>query len=74
MAHSVVVLSSQLITTISALAYLLWKEIRGTLLEVVSFYRDDLSHSAKAFQPLLQILASQDGHDCLVITGDSGFI
>ena len=32
MAQSVVVLSSQLITTISALAYLRWREIRGTRL------------------------------------------
>ena len=67
MAQSVVVLSSQLITTISALAYLRWREIRGTRLEVVSCYLDDLSHSAKAFQPLLRDLAVQDGHDCRVI-------
>ena len=53
MAQSVVVLSSQLITTISALAYMRWREIRGTRVEVVWFYRTDLSHSAKAFQPLL---------------------
>ena len=74
MAQSVVVLSSQLITTLSALAYLRWRGIRGTRLEVVSLYRDDLSHSAKAFQPLLQDLAAQDGHDCRFITGDSALI
>ena len=73
MAQSVVVLSSQLITTLSALAYLRWRGIRGTRLEVVSLYRDDLSHSAKAFQPLLQDLAAQDGHDCRFIAGDSAF-
>ena len=59
MAQSVVVLSSQLITTISALAYLRWRGLRGTRLEIVSLYRDDLSHSAKAFQPLLQGLAAE---------------
>ena len=32
MAQSVVVLSSQLITTVSVLAYLRWREIRGTRL------------------------------------------
>ena len=74
MAQSVVVLSSQLITTLSVLAYLRWRGIRGTRLEVVSLYRDDLSHSAKAFQPLLQDLAAQDGHDCRFITGDSALI
>ena len=74
MAQSVVVLSSQLITTLSALAYLRWRGLRGTRLEVVSLYRDDLSHSAKAFQPLLQGLAAQDGHHCRFITGDSVLI
>ena len=74
MAQSVVVLSSQLITTLTALAYLRWRGLRGTRLEVVSLYRDDLSHSAKAFQPLLQGLAAQDGHHCRFITGDSVLI
>ena len=74
MAQIVVVLSSQLITTLSALAYLRWRGIRGTRLEVVSLYRDNLSHSAKAFQPLLQDLAALDGHDCRFITGDSALI
>ena len=67
MPQSVVVLSSQLITTLSALAYLRWRGIRGTRLHVVSLYRDDLSHSTKAFQPLLQELAAQDGHQCQFI-------
>ena len=67
MPQSVVVLSSQLITTLSALAYLRWRGIRGTRLHVVSLYRDDLSHSTKAFQPLLQDLAAQDGHQCQFI-------
>ena len=71
MAQSVVVLSSQLITTLSALAYLRWRGIRGTRLEIVSLYRDDLSHSTKAFQPLLQDLAAQDGNDCRFIAGAS---
>ena len=53
MAQSVVVLSSQLITTISALAYLRWREIRGIRLEVVLLCCDDISHSAKASQLLL---------------------
>ena len=74
MAQSVVVLSSQLITTLTALAYLRWRGLRDTRLEVVSLYRDDLSHSAKAFQPLLQGLAAQDGHHCRFITGDSVLI
>ena len=74
MAQSVVVLSSQLITTLSALAYLRWRGIRGTRLEVVSLYRDDLSHSAKAFQPLLQDLAARDGHQCQFIAGGSVLI
>ena len=67
MAQSVVVLSSQLITTLSALAYLRWRGIRATRLEVVSLYRDDLSHLAKAFHPLLQDLAAQNGHHCRFI-------
>ena len=67
MAQSVVVLSSQLITTLSALAYLRWRGIRGTRLHVVSLYRDDLSHSSKAFQPLLHQLSAQDGHQCQFI-------
>ena len=67
MAQSVVVLSSQLITTLSALAYLRWRGIRGTRLHVVSPYRDEFSHSTKAFQPLLRDLASQDGHQCQFI-------
>ena len=74
MAQSVVVLSSQLITTLSALAYLRWRGLRETRLEVVSLYRDDLSHSAKAFQPLLQGLAAQHGHQCRFIAGDSALI
>ena len=67
MAQSVVVLSSQLITTLSALAYLRWRGIRGIRLEVVSLYRDDLSHSVKAFQPFLQDLTARDGHQCRFI-------
>ena len=67
MAQSVVVLSSQLITTLSALAYLRWRGIRGARLHVVSLYQDDLSHSTKAFQQLLQDLAAQDGHQCQFI-------
>ena len=74
MAQSVVVLSSQLITTLSALAYLRWSGLRGSRLAVVSLYRDDLSHSAKAFQPLLQGLAAQDGHQCQFIAGGSVMI
>lgn len=74
MAQSVVVLSSQLITTLSALAYLRWKGLRGTQLEIVSLYRDDLSHSNKTFQPLLRDLAAQDGHQCRFIAGDSVLI
>ena len=71
MSQSVVVLSSQLITTLSALAYLRWRGLSGTRLEVVSLYRDDLSHSTRAFQPLLRDLAAQDGHQCQFIAGDS---
>ena len=67
MAQSVVVLSCQLINTLSALAYLRWRGIRGTRLHVVSPYRDEFSHSTKAFQPLLRDLASQDGHQCQFI-------
>ena len=74
MAQSVVVLSSQLITTLSALAYLRWRGLRGTRLEIVSLYRDDLSHSTKAFQPLLRDLAALDGHQCQFIAGDSVLI
>ena len=74
MAQSVVVLSSQLITTLSALAYLRWRGIRGTRLEVVSLYRDDLSHSVTAFQPLLQDLAARDGHQCQFIAWGSVLI
>jgi hypothetical protein len=73
-AQSVVVLSSQLITTLSALAYLRWRGIRGARLEVVSLYRDDLSHSVTAFQPLLQDLAARDGHQCQFIAGGSVLI
>ena len=74
MAQSVVVLSSQLITTLSALAYLRWRGLRGTRLEIVSLYRDDLSHSTKAFQPLLRDLAALDGHQSQFIAGDSVLI
>ena len=70
MTQRVVVLSSQLITTLSALAYLRWRGLRGTRLEVVSLYRDDLCHSTKAFQPLLRDLAALDGHRCRFIAGD----
>ena len=71
MAQRVVVLSSQLITTLSALAYLRWRGLRGTRLDVVSLYRDDLSHSTKPFQPLLRDLAALDGHQCRFIAGDN---
>ena len=74
MAQTVVVLSSQLITTLSALAYLRWRGSRGLRLDVVSLYRDDLSHSTKAFQPLLRDLAAEDEHQCQFIAGDSVLI
>ena len=47
MAPSVVGFSSQLITALSALVYLRWKGIRGTQLEVLSLYRDDLRHEPR---------------------------
>ena len=71
MAQSTAVLSSQLITILSALAYLRWRGLRGTRVEVVSLYRDDLSLSTKPFQSLLRDLGAQDGHQCQFIAGAS---
>jgi hypothetical protein len=65
MAQTVVVVSSQLITTLSALAYLRTCNITGTDLRVLSLERLDQVHAAHAFEEELIHLAARDGHCCV---------
>lgn len=65
MARTVVVVSSQLITTLSALAYLRNCNINGTDLRVLSLERLDQMHAAHAFEEVLIRLAARDGHRCV---------
>ena len=65
MACTVVLVSSQLITTLSALAYLRHRNIHGTDLRVLSLERLDQMHSAHAFEKVLVSLAARDGHRCV---------
>ena len=65
MARTVVVVSSQLITTLSALAYLRHRNIHGTDLRVLSLEQLDHVHSAHAFEEVLIRLAARDGHRCV---------
>ena len=65
MARTVVLVSSQLITTLSALAYLRNCNITGTDLRVLSLERLDQMHSAHAFEKVLVSLAARDGHRCV---------
>ena len=65
MACTVVLVSSQLITTLSALAYLRHRNIHGTDLRVLSLERLDQMHSVHAFEKVLLSLASRDGHRCV---------
>ena len=65
MARTVVVVSSQLITTLSALAYLRHRNIHGTDLRVLSLERLDHVHAAHAFEEVLIRLAARDGHRCV---------
>jgi hypothetical protein len=65
MARTVVVVSSQLITTLSALAYLRHRNIHGTDLRVLSLEQLDHVHSAHAFEEVLIRLAERDGHRCV---------
>lgn len=67
-AQSIVIGSSQLITTLSALAYLRWRGIRDAHLQIVSLQRDDLVHSASGFVSLQVALAQQDGHQCVFVS------
>ena len=53
MARTVVVVSSQLITTLSALAYLRNRNINGTDLRVLSLERLDHVHAAHPFEDVL---------------------
>ena len=62
MARTVVVVSSQLITTLSALAYLRNRNINGTDLRVLSLERLDHVHAAHPFEDGLIRLAARDGH------------
>ena len=59
MAKTVVVVSSQLITTLSALAYLRTCNITGTDLRVLSLERLDHVHAAHAFEEVLISLAAR---------------
>ena len=65
MARTVVVVSSQLITTLSALAYLRNRNINGTDLRVLSLERLDHVHAAHPFEDVLIRLAARDGHRCV---------
>ena len=65
MAQTVVVVSSQLITTLSALAYLRTCNITGTDLRVLSLERLAQVHAAHAFEEELIHLAARDGHCCV---------
>ena len=65
MARTVVVVSSQLITTLSALAYLRNRNIIGTDLRVLSLERLDHVHAAHPFEEVLIRLAARDGHRCV---------
>ena len=65
MAQTVVVVSSQLVTTLSALAYLRTCNITGTDLRVLSLERLDQVHAAHAFEEELIHLAARDGHCCV---------
>ena len=67
MAQSIVVGSSQLITTLSALAYLRWLGIRGAHVQIVSLQHDDLVHAASGFASVQVALAHQDGHQCAFV-------
>ena len=71
MAQSIVVGSSQLITTLSALAYLRWLGIRGAQVQIVSLQHDDLVHAASAFVSVQMALAHQDGHQCAFVSRDA---
>ena len=70
MAQSIVVGSSQLITTLSALAYLRWLGIRGAHVQIVSLQHDDLVHAASGFASVQVTLAHQDSHQCAFISRD----
>ena len=65
MARTVFVVSSQLITTLSALAYLRNRNIIGTDLRVLSLERLDHVHAAHPFEEVLIRLAARDGHRCV---------
>jgi hypothetical protein len=65
MPQTVVVVSSQLITTLSALAYLRSCQINGTDLLVLSLEKLDHMHHAHAFEEVLVRLAARDGHRCV---------
>ena len=66
MGLTVVVGSSQLITTLSALAYLRWRGIRSSMLRIVSLKGGDLVYSTTAFERELNRLAVEDGHHAIV--------
>ena len=65
MACTVVLVSSQLITTLSALALLRSCKINGADLRVLSLERLDQMHSAHAFERVLVSIAARDGHRCV---------
>ena len=65
MACTVVLVSSQLITMISALAYLQSCKINRAVLRVLSLERLDQMHFAHDFEKVLVRLAARDGHRCV---------
>lgn len=71
MAQSIVVGSSQLITTLSALAYLRWLGIRDAQVQIVSLQHDELVHAARRFISVQVDLANQDGHQCAFVSRDA---
>ena len=64
--RTVVVGSSQLITTLSALAYLRWRGIQASVLRIVSLKAGDLIHASSAFEQELQRVATAEGHRWIV--------
>ena len=63
---TVVVGSSQLITTLSALAYLRWRGYQASVLRIVSPKGGEAIHSSTAFEQQLSRLARAEGHGAII--------
>ena len=66
MGCTVVVGSSQLITTLSALAYLRWRGCQASVLRIVSPKGGESIHSSSAFKQELSRLARAEGHGAII--------